>query len=842
MSRRIVLCSVLIGLFLAGLSGSVLAQDDELQLRLLEVDTAAFPTVHVTLLTTDETGAPAADLSQISLRENGSVVSDLSYATTPLGIDITFVLDANLGFREVDDDGGLTRDQKVRESIERFTQFYMDPEGRDRVSIVVPASDGLNGRFLVQNATSAQEVVDALAAYDAGPLRPTPLNAMLALALDGMQQLEPDRYRALLLFTDSRLLPEQLSYPLLTAQANDVDTPIYVSILGAAADAQEIDNARRLYEPTRASYVHMPQANGTDPLYDIWQQQGNPIQLIYPSRRRESGPLQIDVSLGAVQDSAAVDLLLEAPQLSVQPAEVKVRRMGVAPDTTLTDLQPAVWPFVLEITWPDNLPRRLSDVKLLSAGRQLPLTVELPDAPVSTLPITVDISQEDEGAFDLTVQVTDELGFAASSAIIPIQISVQRPLPSTAVPTPLPTAAPASTPFPLPAFPLEYLAAGIALLAALLLALFWRARMRRRRARALQTPLEGQAVLAAQGQDSANTILLPRLQQLTGENKASISLAAGNLTIGRTPGVAQIVLPDKSLSHLHARIRQQGDTYWLLDEGSAEGTYLNYERLGLAPVELQDGDIIQFGAVSCAFRLQTQVAIDAEEAATAIPSPDIAVIFDMDGLMVDTEPLSRQAWDQVLGAMGVDSLDDSQYNQLIGRRLQETAELLADAYDLPVDPAVLGRQKNEAFAEIRAAGVPVMPGLHDLLEKLERLNVPWGVATSSPRQVAEEIVAQLGLTESCQAIAAGDEVAQGKPAPDVYLLAAERLNVPPQQCLAFEDSMLGCQSAHAGGLVTVVVPTVPADPDQFPCADAVLPSLEVVPAQLEQLLAQLRQR
>ena len=177
---------------------------------------------------------------------------------------------------------------------------------------------------------------------------------------------------------------------------------------------------------------------------------------------------------------------------------------------------------------------------------------------------------------------------------------------------------------------------------------------------------------------------------------------------------------------------------------------------------------------------------------------NFAVILDMDGLMVDSEPLSRRAWDQVLNAHG-HTLNDATYNSIIGYRLDESAAMLIEAYDLSLGVDALAREKANALAKIRANGVPAMPGLYELHEGITRRGLPWGVATSSPRFHAQEILVQLGLNDSCQAIAGGDEVPQGKPAPDIYLLLAKRMGVPASHCLAIEDSAPGCRSVRSTG-------------------------------------------
>lgn len=211
-----------------------------------------------------------------------------------------------------------------------------------------------------------------------------------------------------------------------------------------------------------------------------------------------------------------------------------------------------------------------------------------------------------------------------------------------------------------------------------------------------------------------------------------------------------------------------------------------------------------------------------------------AVIFDLDGLMVDSEPLARQAWERVAARYG-HRLDDALYQRMVGRRLEDSSRIVREALQLSLPAAELARQKEEAWAEIRAAGLPPMPGLMELHEEIARRGLPWGVATSSRRAYALEVLAQLGLAESCGAVAGGDEVAAGKPAPDLYLLAAKRLGVPPQSCLALEDSVPGAQAAAAAGMIVVAIPNGYAAPNDFPFAQAVLSSLHEARELLDRL-------
>jgi HAD superfamily hydrolase (TIGR01509 family) len=212
-----------------------------------------------------------------------------------------------------------------------------------------------------------------------------------------------------------------------------------------------------------------------------------------------------------------------------------------------------------------------------------------------------------------------------------------------------------------------------------------------------------------------------------------------------------------------------------------------------------------------------------------------AIVFDMDGLMVDTEPLSHQVWAQLVSTFG-HQLDDETYGRMIGRRGDASAQIAVNTYDLPLSVTELIVRKEALFDKVRANGVPVMPGLMALMEELARRGLPWAVATSSPSHHAQIILEQLGLSGVCQAVAAGNEVADGKPAPDLYLLAAERLGIPPENCLALEDSQPGAEAAAAAGMRVVAIPNGKTRDASFAVAHTVYRSLHDVVNNLDILL------
>lgn len=209
-----------------------------------------------------------------------------------------------------------------------------------------------------------------------------------------------------------------------------------------------------------------------------------------------------------------------------------------------------------------------------------------------------------------------------------------------------------------------------------------------------------------------------------------------------------------------------------------------------------------------------------------------AIVFDMDGLMVDSEPLSQQAWDDYLRPYG-HRLTEEIVSSIIGLRADVSTPTIKKLFNLPEPVPVIIAKRAAIYSQIRAKGVPIMPGLHELHTAIARRQIPWAVATSSPRHHAEEILQQLGLQDRCRAIAAGDEVAHGKPQPDIYLLAAKRLGIPPQNCLALEDSGPGSQAAVAAGMTTIAIPNAQTKTADFSHAHYRYCSLHDVLANLD---------
>jgi HAD superfamily hydrolase (TIGR01509 family) len=220
---------------------------------------------------------------------------------------------------------------------------------------------------------------------------------------------------------------------------------------------------------------------------------------------------------------------------------------------------------------------------------------------------------------------------------------------------------------------------------------------------------------------------------------------------------------------------------------------------------------------------------------TDLTRPIAAVLFDMDGLMFDSERLILRAWQRAMADFGY-AASEQVFLASVGTTVESTNRLLRAAYgpDFPLD-ATNDRTGEYTWQEVDEQGVPLKPGLLALLDYLEAQGIPKAVASSSDLVSIDRLLASAGLTQRFAAVAAGDEVVHGKPAPDIFLLAAQRLGVKPARCLVLEDSDPGARAAHAAGMAVIIVPDIkPPTNEVVQLAAAVLPDLHAVQAWLAQ--------
>lgn len=188
------------------------------------------------------------------------------------------------------------------------------------------------------------------------------------------------------------------------------------------------------------------------------------------------------------------------------------------------------------------------------------------------------------------------------------------------------------------------------------------------------------------------------------------------------------------------------------------------------------------------------------------PAPLRAVIFDLDGLLLDTERTSHGAWDAVAAEWGI-PVPEGMCAAMTGRRYGDLLAMMPDFFPAGFDcQAFLDAANLHYMRLLRDEPPAVKPGVDTLLDQLDHWRLPRIVATSSALDKAETKLQQSGLRERVDGVVSGSEVAEGKPAPDIFLLAAERLEQPPGACVVFEDSPPGVAAGAAAGMRVVMVP------------------------------------
>ena len=201
-------------------------------------------------------------------------------------------------------------------------------------------------------------------------------------------------------------------------------------------------------------------------------------------------------------------------------------------------------------------------------------------------------------------------------------------------------------------------------------------------------------------------------------------------------------------------------------------------------------------------------------------------IFDMDGLMIDTEKLYLKFWIQSAKDFGYDMKPEHVY----------AIRSMARKYSIPTLKGFLGEDcpteeirahRTELMAEyINEHGLEVKKGLFELLYYLKGREIKMAVATATPRSRTTEYLEKIGAAKFFSAVICGDMVETGKPAPDIYLTAAKELGLPPEECAAFEDSPNGIKAAHAAGCHAIMIPDMTQPDDEIkPLLSAVYENL-----------------
>jgi HAD superfamily hydrolase (TIGR01509 family) len=213
-----------------------------------------------------------------------------------------------------------------------------------------------------------------------------------------------------------------------------------------------------------------------------------------------------------------------------------------------------------------------------------------------------------------------------------------------------------------------------------------------------------------------------------------------------------------------------------------------------------------------------------------------AVIFDLDGVLLDSEQLWNRAKEALVRETG-GTWREAAPRDMMGMSAPEWSAYLHDELGVPLDPEAIDRDVVARMEALYRDRLPLLPGAVASVRALAA-RWPLGLASSSNREVIDLALKEAGVADAFEATVSSEEVARGKPAPDVYLEAARRLGVRPARCVAVEDSSNGLRSAAAAKMALIAVPNLhyPPDPDALALAAVVLETLrELTPAVVERV-------
>jgi len=204
-----------------------------------------------------------------------------------------------------------------------------------------------------------------------------------------------------------------------------------------------------------------------------------------------------------------------------------------------------------------------------------------------------------------------------------------------------------------------------------------------------------------------------------------------------------------------------------------------------------------------------------------------AIIFDLDGVIVDTAVFHYQAWKKLANSMGFD-LTETQNERLKGISRLESLDILLEIGKTDAisdeEKQQLATSKNEWYREniLKMTPKDILPGVKNFLQELKKAHYKIAIGSSSKN--AGTILERIGMKDFFDAVVDGTKITRSKPDPEVFLKGARELNIPPEQCLVFEDAESGIEAAKNAGMKTIGV----GKPENLPKADKVIPGFQNV--------------
>jgi HAD superfamily hydrolase (TIGR01509 family) len=204
-----------------------------------------------------------------------------------------------------------------------------------------------------------------------------------------------------------------------------------------------------------------------------------------------------------------------------------------------------------------------------------------------------------------------------------------------------------------------------------------------------------------------------------------------------------------------------------------------------------------------------------------------AVIFDLDGLLIDSEPLQIMAWREYLSGLGA-TLTPEVLSEMYGLRLSDASEVVVRLLELDVTPEEVARDRDGRFLDMVPGNIEPRPGAREIVQELARRGVPIALATSGHRFYVDLAIESAAIPRIFTVEVTGEMVQRGKPDPETFVTAAELMGIEPSACLVLEDSPNGVRAAKRAGMHCIAIPNDDTSGLDVSMADVVMKSLDDV--------------
>lgn len=601
------------------------------------VDTSAFPEIRALAAVSDAGGKRLDNLPATSFQifENNAPVTISQVVEDEVGLQIAFVLESSSLFAKRDPQG-FTRLDFVKTSLIDFATGADHPymkDGLDDVTLIAPEET------ILQHSTVGGEIRNALISYQSEFLFETGLFDLIGQAMDAVASTPP-RYgmrRVIVVFSSGIASTADAEVSTLAARAEAAAITFHTIIVGPAGIENEpaAENLKGLAALTGGSFQYFDGADSVLPLWDTLVTQRTQYGISYRSKISQSGQqtLQAVVNLPAsgsvISSPTSFSLTVQPPVVTLPDPPTDIIRASETAGADPATIDPRSQDLNVQVSFPDGFRRSLTKLQLIVDGT---LSAEKTSPPFDT--IKWDLTKySDTGIHGLQVIAVDELGLEGQSDVINVLVTIQTPPAVSSVALPVTIAL-----LGIGVITVAFAALAIALVVYLrrpsvVTTIVREAGQRVRDMTEPYMPIPGRIPPRPKQGKAYLEVIEAGQGQMT---RAPIELSGDNVRLGRDETLAQVALPDRSVSRLHARITEEMDSiYFLYDEGSTSGTWVNYNQVPVTGHQLKHGDLINLGRVQLRFMLRvvevgtmamtTPVAAPSSSAEAAAPAASPAV-------------------------------------------------------------------------------------------------------------------------------------------------------------------------------------------------------------------------